>query len=237
MKAIFFSDAHLLHNNPDRTRIVKRFIQEVSKDADIVFILGDLFEFYHGYKGYIYPFFREIVDVLRDVAARKRVYFIEGNHEFHMGKYFESYTGISCVQSLAVQLDEKKIFLSHGDEVSSLLMRKILKSRFIYSVMDFLGPDLTWKVAMKCRSFLSKKHKPYNKRVRDAFRRYGKSKLEEGYDAVIVAHSHMPDIREYEEDGKKKTYMNTGDIIASFSYGIYITGKGFTLKTYDRRVK
>lgn len=235
MKAVFFSDAHLLDNDADRLEEVKTLIRELSKDADTVFILGDLFEFYHGYDGYIYPFYREIVDLLREIAAgKKAVYYIEGNHEFGMGRFFESYTGIRCVDRLAIHLDGKKAFLSHGDGIGLFPLRKILKSRFIYRIMDLLGPDLTWKIAMWSKLFLSKKRKPYNRKILNRFRTYASRKLRDGYDAVILAHSHMPDILEYDYNGEKKTYINTGDLIASFSYGTYITGKGFTMHTYER---
>jgi UDP-2,3-diacylglucosamine hydrolase len=235
MKAIFFADAHLTESDGERIRIVSQIVREITRDADIVFILGDLFEFYHGHDGYIYPFYKEFVDALRTIAAGRTVYFIEGNHEFGMGKFFETYTGVRCVESLTINMDDKKVFISHGDEMDSPALRRILKSRLVYSIMDRLGPGITWKIAMFCRHFLSKSHKPYNRATRDRFRRYGKKKLQEGYDAVVMAHSHMADIEEYVGNGKKRTYMNTGDLIESLSYGVYVTGKGFAVNTYDRR--
>ena len=86
---------------------------------------------------------------------------------------------------------------------------------------------------MQCARVISKKRKIYDERVRARFRRYGKKKLGEGYDAVIIAHSHMADIENYDMDGRKKTYMNTGDLVTSRTYGSYITGEGFTLRTYE----
>jgi len=236
MKAIFFSDAHLLDNDADRINTIKRFLGDVAKDADMVFVLGDLFEFYHDHKGYIYPFYKEIVDFLRDLAARTTVYFIEGNHEFGMGQFFESYTGITCLRSLTINMDGYKVFLSHGDELGSLRLRRILKSRFIYAIMDLLRPTLTWRIAMLCRPFLSRRHKGYDRKVLMRFRAYGKNRLQEGYDAVITAHSHMADIEEYDLNGQKKVYLNTGDFIASYTYVAYNSGKGFSLNTYNRRL-
>ena len=132
-------------------------------------------------------------------------------------------------------MDEKKVFLSHGDEMGSPTLRRILKSRLVYSIMDRLGPGPTWRIAMFSRYFLSKSHKPYNRATMDRFRRYGKRKLREGYDAVIMAHSHMADIEEYEWEGKKRTYMNTGDLIVSLSYGVYTSEGGFAVNTHSSR--
>lgn len=235
MKAIFFSDAHLTDDDSGRIKVVSQTIREITRDADIVFILGDLFEFYHGHGDFMYPFFKEVTETLRAVAAKRTVYLVEGNHEFGMGKFFEAHTGVRCVESLAINIDDKKVFLSHGDEMGSPTLRRILKSRFIYAIMDRLGPRLTWTIAMLSRHVLSKSHKPYDKRIMERFRRYGKRKLQEGYDAVILGHSHMADIQEYEWNGKKQTYMNTGDLIESLTYGVYVTGKGFTVNKYTRK--
>lgn len=236
MKAVFFSDAHLLDNEPERVEALKTFMRDVTADAEVVVILGDLFEFYHGHEGHIYPCYREIADLLRGLASTRSVYLVEGNHEFGMGDFFASHTGVRCVNSLSLDLDGQRVFLSHGDEICGLPLRRILKSRFIYGVMNLLGPERTWRIAMQFRRLLSKKEKPYHEKTLIRFREYGKRKLREGYDAVVTAHSHMADLECYDLNGRKKLYMNTGDLIASSTYGVYITGKGFFITTYGRRV-
>jgi UDP-2,3-diacylglucosamine hydrolase len=234
VKAVFFSDAHLTDNKDERRASLIASIREVSKDADMVFFLGDLFEFYHGYDGYIPPFFRDMAETLREMAVHRPVYFLEGNHEFGMGRFFETYTGVKCAESLAINMDGKKVFLSHGDNIDAPLLRRILRSHFIYSVMDVFGPRLTWKIAMACRPVLSRSNKAYNARTRDRFRKYGAQKLQEGYDAVVLAHSHMADKVEHQSEGKTKVYMNTGDLEKSLSYGEYVSGQGFLIRTFGR---
>ena len=84
---IFFADTHLTKKNKKKLRMVEIFIRNVCIDADMVFVLGDLFEFYHGYEGYIYPWYRPIVDAFKTITEQgKSVYFLEGNHEFDMGQ-------------------------------------------------------------------------------------------------------------------------------------------------------
>ena len=181
MKAVFFSDTHLNDSEPSRAQTTIRAMQDLSRDTDMVVILGDLFEFYHGFGTYVYPFFNEMVDTLRELAAERPVYFVEGNHEFGMGRFFEAYTGVKCVDRLAINMDGRKVFISHGDEINALTLRGILKSRLVYALMDFLGPERTWRIAMACRPILSKSHKTYDEKTRNRFRRYGKRKLAEGY--------------------------------------------------------
>jgi UDP-2,3-diacylglucosamine hydrolase len=235
MKAVFFSDAHLTDDDPDLTRAAIDAMRDATRDADMVVILGDLFEFYHGFGPYRYPFFSDVIDLLRDLATKRPVYFIEGNHEFGMGDFFESYTGVKCVERLAINIDGKKFFLSHGDELGSSALRGVLKSRPIYAVMNLLGPKLTWKIAMACRPLLSKSRKHYNRKTRDRFRRYGKRKLGEGYDAVVIAHSHMADIEEHDFNGTTKIYMNTGDLMGSSTFGTYVSERGFAIETCGKK--
>jgi len=230
MKAIFFSDAHLTNNTSARAQTLIDSVRTATRDADMVFILGDLFEFYHGFDGYIYPFYQDVADLLRELASRIPVYFLEGNHEFDMGRFFVSYTGVQCARSLDISLDGMRVSISHGDEYSSPLIRMIVKSSFVRWCMDTFGPRATWRVAMLCRIFLSKKHKPFDEKVRNKYRERARHRLETGYDVVIMAHSHIADFLEYSENGRKKTYMNTGDMVSAPTFGIYETGKGFSLR-------
>jgi len=234
MRIVFFSDVHLDKNDDGRTVFLIRFINDVCKDADVVVILGDLFEFYHGYDEYIYPWYREVIDALKNIVNKdKRVYLIEGNHEFHMGSFFESYTGITCTEDLTINIDDKKFFITHGYNIKNNLLVKFLKTSFVYAIMDIFGPRLTWKIAAFSGIFLSRKKKAYNKNIMNIFRQFAQRKLEEGCDGVILAHSHIPDKMEYISGDIKKYYLNTGDIIKSLTYVEYNTGTGLEIKRYS----
>jgi len=233
MKLIFFSDTHLTDKSFDKMRYVKNFLDDACEDADKVFVLGDLFEFYHGYDGYIYPCYAGIVDSLKRLVEKgKEVCLLEGNHEFGMGGFFQAQTGIICAKEMAIDVEGKRTYIAHGHRFDAFCLGNILKTPAIYAVMDLFGPAMTWKIAMAMRIFLSKKKKPYSAKVMEAFRRYARSKQDEGYDAVVLAHSHIPDITSHVIDGREKVYLNTGDFIEHGSYGEYTTGYGFQLKRY-----
>jgi UDP-2,3-diacylglucosamine hydrolase len=237
LRAVFFSDVHLVREDTDKTELVQGFLKDCCAEADMVFILGDLFEFYHGYDGYIYPWYKGVIDALKELTENgKRVFFLEGNHEFSMGAFFEQYTGITCGQDMTIQLDEKKIFVSHGDASDHFCLGSILKTRFIYAIMDILGPIVTWKTAHAAGFFLSRKIKPYNKNIKIIFRENARKKLDEGYDAVIYAHSHIADKIEFDRDDGKKTYLNTGDFGKRLDFVLYDSSAGFTQEKYSRNV-
>jgi UDP-2,3-diacylglucosamine hydrolase len=237
LKAVFFSDVHLVRQDVEKTELFQGFLKDCCTTPDMVFVLGDLFEFYHGYDGYIYPWYKGVVDSLKELTeSGKRVFFLEGNHEFGMGTFFEHYTGATCGHDMTMHLDNKKIFVSHGDASSFFCLANILKTRFVYAIMDILGPVPTWRVAHTAGFFLSRKIKPYNAKIKNIFRENARKKLDEGYDAVIYAHSHIADKIEFDREGGKKTYLNTGDFGRYLDYVSYDSSSGFTQEKYSRNV-
>ena len=234
MRAVFFSDFHCKRGDLTKIELLQKFSSDILDKVDKVFILGDLFEFYHGYHGYIFPWYKGVADVLKKLTeSGKSVVLLEGNHEFGMGSFFENFTGVTCGRDMTIDLDGKKIFISHGDGSGLFCLGSILKSTFIYSIMDFLGPAVTWKGAQVAGIFLSRKTKPRNPNIRDVFRKYARIKLAEDYDVVIFGHSHMPDKMVLEIENNKKVYLNTGDFGTSFDYVLYDSNTGFTLEKYN----
>jgi UDP-2,3-diacylglucosamine hydrolase len=234
VKIIFFSDAHLDKGHDYKNRLVIGFLKDVCGDADMVFILGDLFEFYHGYEGYIFPWYQDVADSLKALAAKgKTIHYVEGNHEFRLGKYFESYTGVLSSGSLSMDIDGKKMLFAHGHEIRNSCLVRALKTDFMSSVMDLFKPTLAWKAAAIAGMFLSRRKKPYNRKVIDIFRKYALVKFEEGYEAVVLAHTHIPDsIESTGPKDRKRYYLNTGDIVRDSTYVEYNTERGFELKKY-----
>ncbi len=232
MKIVFFSDVHITRTSVDKAALTLRFISDYCEEADMVVVLGDLFDFYHGYDGYVYPWYRTIVDCLKGLVERgKSVVFLEGNHEFAMGRYFEEYTGVTCAVEMSLDVDGKKVFLAHGDGFANLSLARLLKQPFFYRIMDLLGPGLTWRVVSLVRPFLSRRSKKYSEVVRDIFRSRARRKLAEGYDVVILGHSHIPDILEVGAGPAEKRYLNTGDLATYASFVTYETSTGFSLRT------
>jgi UDP-2,3-diacylglucosamine hydrolase len=231
MRIVFFSDTHLDRAHTEKTKTVETFIREVCSGADMVFLLGDFFEFYHGYRDYIYPWYRGVADALREITTGgTTVYLVEGNHEFGAGGFLESYAGITCTDAMSIEVDGKKVFVSHGDELEGKTLRVILKSRVAALAMNLLGPRLTWAAAMRARVFLSKREKPYNLHAAEDFRGYALRLFDEGYDAVVLAHSHTPDTAVYGSGDKEKVYLNTGDFCRYSTYVLYDSSSGFELK-------
>ncbi len=234
MKIIFFSDAHLTKEDGARTETLRRFLQEVCAQADEVCILGDIFEFYHGFGDYIYPWYRGVIDAIKDLTGKGiKVHFIEGNHEFGMGRYFTEYSGALSHHHTVLCPDGLRIFVSHGYEFGSPELTRLFKSKPAQGLMDLFGPGLSWNIAMLLRLILSRRKKGRNPKTRGRFRDYGRATLREGYDVAVFAHTHIADRDEVPSGGKIKLYLNTGDLMESGTYVEYATGHGFSIKKFS----
>jgi len=233
MRAIFFGDAHLGRKTEKELHFLIKFMDITLGEADYVFVLGDMFEFYHGYDGFVYEWFLPFVEKLKELSKNgKKLYFLEGNHEFCLGRYFEAITLCKPLRRLAISLDGHRLYVSHGDEIRFSLINSFLRSKFTQKVMDLLGPKLSWEIAMLSRFLLSKKKKGGSGKIVNAFRRYAEMKFKEGFDVVILAHSHIPDVYEIKGGERGKLYLNTGDIVRDRTYVEYTTETGFNLRKH-----
>src|SRR4030095_5545923 len=94
-KIYFLSDFHL--GVPDhatslvRERIVIRFLNEALRDAAVIFIVGDLFDFWYEYKRVVPKGFVRILGKLGEISdAGIPIHFFVGNHDMWMNGYFEN---------------------------------------------------------------------------------------------------------------------------------------------------
>lgn len=68
-------------------------------------------------------------------------------------------------------------------------------------------------------------------------RSFARRKLKQGLDAVILAHTHLPEAITMKEQGRQAYYFNVGNWIRDFSYLRYNEKKGFSLEYYTKKEK
>lgn len=112
----FFSDLHLSAELPRTTAAFEALLDE--PEADALFILGDLFEYWVGDEMLDLPYERRCADALRRAAARRPVYVQRGNRDFLLGPRFFAETGCRELAEDPVVLQTAwgaRAVLSHGD--------------------------------------------------------------------------------------------------------------------------
>ena len=229
MEAIFLADAHLTgRQDPNQRELVSFLISLASRKPapGHVFLLGDIFEFWIGRNLVADYEYSPVVTALRRLQeCGCTVSFIEGNHDFFLGASLGDDWGISVYhQSADLQLDGRRIYLAHGDMVKTSdlryrILRFFLHNQIILSLVNNLPPGLVWKTAYRLAR-LSRKHNypPEKNPLRPAFLDFSRQKIREGFNVVILAHSHQAEIVKLQEGGISGTYANPGDWLGGKSY-------------------
>ncbi len=114
--ALFASDIHLKPSLPATTEAFFAFLQQAAQ-AEQLYLLGDLFEYWAGDDDIPTPYNQRVVDAIRAVSdAGTKVFWIAGNRDFLIGDSFAAATGASLLEDPSVvDIAGKRIVLSHGD--------------------------------------------------------------------------------------------------------------------------
>lgn len=230
MKAIFISDAHLKTRKSERYHNLLKLLDEAKDNIDTLFIVGDFFDFWFCDNGNIYPEFSIMIDKLIELrSCGIAINYFEGNHDFYLHEFFGAY-GIRIFQDGAtLDLEDKKIFVSHGDTIDLsntpyLLLRRFLRSRTFHLLQKGIPSSLLWRIAQGS-SKMSKDHlaRP-PEGLADTMRNFSMGKFKEGYDAVILGHCHQPVLEQYMIGGRKRTFAIPGEWVDHCSYIQYVDG-------------
>ncbi|MBI3754174.1 MAG: UDP-2,3-diacylglucosamine diphosphatase [Deltaproteobacteria bacterium] len=229
MRAIFIADAHLKGLDDPNQKLLCSFL-ETLKDIDKLFILGDLFEFWTGYNEMLeYHYAPILAQFKRLQEAGMEIIYVEGNHDFSVAPFFKEILGSEVYPDSAdINLDGKRFFLAHGDLVEPNLgykiWRRFLRSFLFSMIIKITPPSFARKVALWLAKTSRRNHK-MGDRLDTRQREFARDKIEQDFDIVILAHSHVPEVLEKTVKNRKGLYANPGDWIKEYSYLVYEDGK------------
>ena len=228
-RSYFISDAHLgsrLRYPAHREQILIDFLTDIRKDADQLFILGDLFDFWIEYRHAIRPDYFNILCTLKTLVQQGvTIHYIAGNHDFAMGSFLTDQVGVNVhLDSWEIITDTHRIYLTHGDGLIAAdkgyrLLKRFLRNPILQHGYRLVHPDLGVGLA----TFFSRlsrgreKHKGPKfgpEHYRHAAWALSEGGAENGFDMVLMGHTHRPEIIHHQG----KIYCNTGDWIQSFTY-------------------
>jgi UDP-2,3-diacylglucosamine hydrolase len=200
--------------------------------------VGDLFDFWFSKGGVVYPGFQPVIDELAAMQGRGvQIHLFEGNHDFYLARYFTRYHGIEVFTDEALlRRDGKQIYIAHGDMVDETdrgyrLLRRVLRSRLFSGLQRLLPLPLLWRLA-RLSSDASKEYlaKP-QEGLAAKMEAFALSKFEEGIDAVILGHCHLPAIKTHSVGASQRQFVLLGDWLNHRSYLVMDNG-GFELCYY-----
>jgi UDP-2,3-diacylglucosamine hydrolase len=235
MTWIFVSDAHFTGEDPEEMEVFLKFLNAEQGRMSHLVILGDLFEFLFGFKkkpsnGKAFPF-KDYLPVLKGLQHLYRqgirIKYFEGNHDFSLHSFFSERFGMEIevfANGSEEKIGEKRVFVAHGDLSNPKLRgyrvwRKMVKNRWTYGLMEWVGPRFSRRVAkwLSQRSY-RRNHAHLPSGPPPEFKKFAYQKFLEGFDIVILGHSHFPEQVEERMDGKRCLYFNVGDWIKHRSF-------------------
>ncbi len=206
---IFISDLHLSLEKKDLTRRFVSFLDNRAKQAEALYILGDLFDAWIGDDDNTPPN-RLIKKHLKQLSeSGTAVFFQSGNRDFLLGQRFAAETGVTLLGDYHVfDLFGVRTLLTHGDLLCTddiPYQQFRAKSHTQKWMQDVLSKPLWLRLLAarwyRFRSYFHKRKKSSDimdvnqETVVDTMRRYRCSRL-------IHGHTHRPAIHQVDIDGQ-----------------------------------
>ena len=116
MTTLFISDLHLEAGRPEIGEQFLSFLGDEARDAEALYILGDLFEVWLGDDD-PNPYYTSMKVAIRELTdSGVPVFFMHGNRDFTIGEIFSGETGVEILDDpVVVDLYGQSVLLSHGD--------------------------------------------------------------------------------------------------------------------------
>ena len=242
-KIYFLSDFHL--GAPDaeaslqREKKIINFLEEIRHDASVIFIVGDMFDFWYEYRKVIPKGHVRLLGKLAELTdAGITIHFFVGNHDMWMNDYLKSELNIQTYfEPTTFEFNNRKFLVAHGDGLGpGDRGYKMLKKVFRNPVSQWLFGVLPPYIGMGLANFFSKKSREATGKHEEVFLgeenewliTYSKDILKDThYDYLIFGHRHLPIDFSLNSNSR---YINLGDWISYFTYAVF-DGQQLTLQS------
>lgn len=240
----FISDSHLgsrLVKNPREHEMhFVNWLDKIKHDAEAIYLLGDIFDFWFEYKTVIPKGFVRLLGKLAELAdSGIEIHFFTGNHDIWTFGYLEHEIGLIIHREpITVELSGKKFYLAHGDglyveEKGFKIIRGIFHNRTCQRLFNLIPPVIgqnfgyTW--SKNNRKKILHINNGYLGEDKENLVVFSKKYVETNdVDFLIFGHRHI----ELDLQLKNKSrVIILGDFIGIYSYGVF-DGKDFRLENF-----
>jgi UDP-2,3-diacylglucosamine hydrolase len=233
-KIYFLSDFHL--GAPDyassliREKKIVAFLDRIKHDAEEIFIVGDIFDFWYEYRKVVPKGYVRLLGKLAELTdAGIGIHVFVGNHDMWMSGYFEKELNIPVYHHpLPFSWNGKRFYIGHGDGLGPAdhgykFIKKIFRNGFCQWLFGQLHPS--WGIGLA--NYFSRKSREKTGASDEHFLGDDKEWLviysreilkEQHYDYFIFGHRHLPLDITLADNSR---YINLGDWIRTFTYAVF----------------
>ncbi len=242
-KIYFISDFHLGIPNQEksleREKLIIRFLEEIREQAEEIFILGDIFDFWYEYRKVVPKGHTRLLGKLAELTdAGIRIHFFVGNHDMWMKDYFRSELNIPIYfHPQEFERQGRRILVGHGDGLGPgdhgyKRLKKLFRnpvSKFLFGIFPpVLGMGLANYLSRRSRAssmneqvFLGEENEWLIIHCKEVLK-------EKNIDFFVYGHRHLP--IDHRLPGNSR-YINLGDWIHYFTYAVLDNGE-MDLRSY-----
>lgn len=201
----FLSDIHLGSNSEPNFLLLKNYLNSVSQNkVTDLFFLGDIFDYWVSDRSCFVDPFAEIVQAITGLVDRGvNVYYFEGNHDFHLKKFWQNKHRVQVFQGPArLEVAGVKLYLAHGDEMDPtdkgyLFLRWLFRCLPVRLAAHYAPISVVENIG----AFAGKKSKghvlraeDHSKKIINLIRKFAEEEYSrEPYDYLLAGHFHIKD--------------------------------------------
>lgn len=247
-KVYFLSDFHL--GIPDhksslsREKRIVSFLESIKKETAVLFIVGDLFDFWFEYRKVIPKGYVRILGKLAELRdAGIEIHFFVGNHDMWMSGYFEQELNIPVYyEPKLFEFNGKRFLVGHGDglgpgDYGYKLLKKIFRNpicKWLFSLLPpFFGIGLASVMSKGSRSVTGETDAQFLGEDKEWLIIYCREQLkQDSYDYFVFGHRHLPIDFQLSPASR---YINLGDWIRYYTYAVF-DGTSMTLNSHVNEI-
>jgi UDP-2,3-diacylglucosamine hydrolase len=234
-KTYFISDAHLgylvIENTREQEKLLVGWLNNIKKDAEALYLLGDMFDFWYEYKLVVprgYTRFLGKLSELSDMGID--IHFFIGNHDLWITDYFEKEIGMTIHKKPYItEIGGKRFFLAHGDGLGDpshtfKFMRWLFHNRVAQILYSAVHPRIGVAIGLAWSKHSRKKKDnvmdeyAYFGEEKEHLVQFAKSYTGEHIDYFVFGHRHI--ILDLMLKNKSRVLI-IGDWMKLFSYAVF----------------
>lgn len=244
-KIYFASDFHLGAPTPEASRArelrIVRWLDMIKSDAEALYLMGDIFDFWFEYKHVIpkgYVRFLGKLAELRDAGIP--IYFYTGNHDMWVFSYLKEELDIPVFyhpQSLIIK--GKRFYIGHGDglgpdDKGMKRLKKVFNHKAFHWFFNRFHPNFSFMIANYWSGTSRKKNlgkTEYYGPTKEWLILYTEEKVKRDYhDFFVFGHRHLA--IDYTLHNHKSRYINLGEWFSNNSYAVF-DGKNMEVRFFE----
>lgn len=232
-KIYFISDIHLglypAEKSAVRERLLVKWLDSIKNDASELYLLGDIFDFWHEYKHVVPRGFTRFLGKIAELSDMGiKLHYFTGNHDIWIYNYLPTEIGLKVYRHHVTRdMGGKNFYIAHGDGIgSSEAGYKLMKWGFTNKALQWLFARIHPNASMAFGKRWSKGSRYAKGIIADPYRGddqevqviFAREILKkEHFDFFIFGHRHIP----FDVQVGNSRIVNLGDWINNFTYAIW----------------